>query len=451
MRRSSNFGLLRYSETWGPMGRWRVDPGDGVHPINSDYAVSSAITDEWMTRRDYLKPVAAAAVLDAHSVIHEGDRSFVTVTVVPDSGQSIELWFDANTFLLDRSIRRLPRYVEIVRYSNYRTVNGLMLPFAIATDSGDPTDVDTLKITNYKILTVPPTNSFMQPRTIKDWNLATSSVTVPIEFDGEVVVNVMLDGKGPFPFLWDTGGHDLITRDVADKLGLSGSGSNSFGGAGPGTVSAQFTKVSRAQIGGLTLTDQTFSIVALDRSLVDRGKRQPLAGILGPELCERLTLSLDYQARTLTFRPFDQATSSEKGTTVRITFTDDMPLVPADVGDKRGDFALDTGNGGPLVILQAWAQRNGLAEQLRAGKEGTAIGLGGTSREWSGVVTSFTLGDTTLRNVPVVYSEDKLGSFSSQTEAGNFGSSILSNFAVEFNYSRGYIRLLPVQDSSNPK
>lgn len=450
MRRSSNFGLLRYSEVWGPKGRWRVDPGDGVHPIDSDYSRSAAMTDEWLARRDYLKMGAVGAVMGAPSVTHEKDRSFVTVTATPQGGQSVDLWFDANTYLLDRLIRRLPRYVEITRFLDYRTIGGLMLPHIIATDSGDPTDIDTVKIARYIVLATPPSKSFGQPNTVKDWHLAASSVTVPMEFDGEVVINVMLNGQGPFPFLWDTGGHDILTNDTAAKLGLIGSGSNSLGGTGAGTVSAQFTKVSTVQIGRLRLSDQTFSIVALDHSIVERGERPPLAGILGPELCERLRVTLNYQAGTIAFRPFGHLASSHQGTAIPITFTDDMPLVHAAVDDKGGDFAVDTGNGGPLIILQRWAQNNGLAERLRAGTEGTSMGLGGSSREWSSSADSFILADTTLRNVPVRYSEDERGSLSSQTEAGNLGNSILSNFIVEFDYSQGYIYLLPAVSSLHP-
>jgi len=445
MRRSSDFGLLRYSETWGPGGRWRVDPGEGVHPINSQYANRATITDEWMARRDYLKPGAAQAVLSTISLNREGKKAFYIVTATPLNGQAVELWFDSATFLLDRSIRVLPLYVETVSYSDYQAVDGLMLPFAIATGSGDPGDLDTVKISNYRINASLPANTFAEPRTIKDWTLATPSATVPIEVDGNITVEAMLNGKGPFAFLWDTGGHDLLTTDVANALGLNGSGSNSFGGTGAGAMAVRFTKVAKVQIGGLTLSNQTFSIATLDRAVVDRVNRPPLAGILGPELCERLSLTLNYRARTMTFQPFGSGASSEKGAIVPITFTDDMPLVHAVLDGKLGVFALDTGNSASLVILQTWAQENGLAKRLRSGKEGTSLGTGGISKDWSSAVTSFVLGEAELKNVPARYSEDKVGSFSSKTEAGNFGSSILSHFTVTFDFQRGNIQLFPAR------
>lgn len=146
-----------------PGGRWRVDPGDGVHPINLQYANSATITDERMTRRDYLKPEIARAVLSPISLRREGEEAFVVLAATPLKSQTVELWFDCATFLLDRSIRVLPLYVETMSYSDYQAVDGLMLPFVVATGSGDPGDVDTVKISNYRIDASLPADSFAEP------------------------------------------------------------------------------------------------------------------------------------------------------------------------------------------------------------------------------------------------------------------------------------------------
>ena len=252
----------------------------------------------------------------------------------------------------------------------------------------------------------------------------------------------MLNGKGPFAFQWDTGGHSVLSTDAAKALGLTGSGSNTFGGAGPGTISVKFAKVRSVTFGGLTLTDQTFSIADLDRSIVSRARKPALAGILGPEFCERLIISVVYHRHPFTFRPFASPVSRWKGVRIPISFIGDMPLVQASLNVKRGDFAIDTGNSGELVVQSHWAAANGLIEQLRKGEERKSRGIGGWTRDWSSSAESLRLGNTTLENLPVEVSAYTAGSLASWTEAGNFGSSVLSQFTVVFDFQHGFIQLI---------
>ncbi|MFP3786838.1 aspartyl protease family protein, partial [Burkholderia sp. SIMBA_024] len=47
------------------------------------------------------------------------------------------------------------------------------------------------------------------------------STTVPMRLlNNHVFVDVRVNGRGPFPFLLDTGGHDILTPQTARALGL---------------------------------------------------------------------------------------------------------------------------------------------------------------------------------------------------------------------------------------
>jgi hypothetical protein len=441
MRHSSNFGLLHYTDVWGPLGHWRIDPGDGVHRINSRYAVSAAATDEWLTRRGYTRD-SAQATFGPVAFREENGHEYLTVSALPHKGDSVELWFDASTFLLDRAVRRFPTSIETFRYSDYREVDGIELPFSIAEDDGTPDDPDTKTVSTYRIAREADDSSFVEPHTVHDWSLSAKSTSIPFYLDEDrIVIEAMLNGKGPFAFLFDTGGHSLLSADAAQTLGLTGKGSNTLGGAGPGTISVKFAKVDRVAFGGLTLTDQTFSITDLDSNLVSRTGKPPLAGILGPEFCERLIVTVDYRRHLFSFQPFTSPISRWKGIRIPITFTGDMPLVQASLNNKPGEFEIDTGNSGALVVLPHWADKNGVSQQLRRGKEQSSRGIGGLSRERASSAKSLRLGNTTLNNIPVRFSEDAAGSFASWTEAGNFGSSVLSHFTIVFDFQRGYIQL----------
>jgi hypothetical protein len=256
------------------------------------------------------------------------------------------------------------------------------------------------------------------------------------------VVEAMLNGEGPFSFILDTGGHDILTPDAAKALGLAGAGAGLSGGAGAGTLPEQYTRVERVDIGAATLRDQSFIIIPLQYDTVERGAEPPLAGILGVELFERFAVELNYRAQTLTLRPIQNAPPGH-GVPVAITFTDDQPLFSAKIDGVSGDNGLDTGNSGSLVVQGRWARSSRLAQQMRKGLLTAGFGAGGVSMNWASRADLEVAGRT-FRHIVAHYSEDRKGAFSSRTEAGNIGNEIYEHFTLSFDYRRGTVWFDPV-------
>jgi len=198
----------------------------------------------------------------------------------------------------------------------------------------------------------------------------------------------------------------------------------------------QYAKVERMDIGGVTFRDQNFFVIPLQYNTVARGQRAPLAGILGLEILERLAVRLDYRNRAMTFWPRESYRHEGQGTAAPISFSDDIPLVRARLEGNSGDFALDTGNGGSVVVQHVWAEDHGLAEEMKRGVEMVSFGSGGESRNWASRVTDLELAGRSFHHVVARYAEDKKGAFSSRTEAGNVGAQVLANFTLDFDYAK---------------
>jgi Aspartyl protease/PDZ domain len=263
-----------------------------------------------------------------------------------------------------------------------------------------------------------------------------SGVTVPISFDaGKLVIEAKIDGKGPFPFLLDTGGHAILNPDAAKALDLVPTG----GGVthGSGSLSEQYTRVERVTVGSAEIKDQSFAVIPLQYTIVERGKEAPLAGILALEIFERFALSLDYHAKTLTLRPSQGFHCDGPGTKVLTRFSDDIPEIEAVADGAHGVFAIDSGNSGSLVIHAKFGNGSGLAEQLSRGLSLTSFGTGGESQNWINYLDRFEIAGTSLRHVLARYANDNKGAFSSRTEAGNIGSDILARFRIVFDYVGG--------------
>ena len=105
---------------------------------------------------------------------------------------------------------------------------------------------------------------------------------VPIAVEaGFIIVDVSIDGRGPFPMVFDTGAENAVTPGIAAALGLKTEGSDSIRDSGGNSIPVTYTKVRAFRLGDVELTDQPLVVVALPRHLTDRGSRPPLAGFVG--------------------------------------------------------------------------------------------------------------------------------------------------------------------------
>lgn len=441
MHETANYGVYQVGETWDGTHHWRQDHSGGVHALNSAFARANAITAMWLARRGFLRTDVEHARIESLTARSADGRTYERLRATPKGGQPIELWFDRDTALLARSVWVMPIEVTTIRYDDYRRVGTAMMPFRVIREEGDSNPA-AITIERIEFEAPPAADEFAPPRAPDDSTVAGKAATVPISYDGDVVVEAMLNGKGPFSFILDTGGHDILTPDAAKALGLAGIGAGVSGGAGAGTLPEQYTRIERVDIGAATLRDQSFIIVPLQYNTVERGAQTPLAGILGVELFERFAAQLNYRAQTLTLRPIQDAPLGH-GVPVAITFTDDQPIFSAKINGIAGDNGLDTGNSGSLVVQGRWARSNGLAQQMRKGLLTAGFGAGGVAQTWASRADLEVAGKT-FRHIVARYSEDRKGAFSSRTEAGNIGNEIYETFTLSFDYRRGTVWFDPV-------
>src|SRR6185312_11658722 len=132
-----------------------------------------------------------------------------------------------------------------------------------------------------------------------------------------------------------------------------------------------------------------------------------------------------------------------KGSAVPISFTEDIPLVPATLEGHPGIFAIDTGNSNSLIVQHVWSDQVGLTDRMKNGLAMSSFGAGGESKNWASRMDRLTLGGNTIMGFVGRYSQDKKGAFSSISEAGNIGNDILPNFVVTFDYAHEKMWLDP--------
>jgi len=187
-------------------------------------------------------------------------------------------------------------------------------------------------------------------------SLAGREVRVPVVFDdGVPLVDVHVDGQGPFLFKLDTGSGPCVVSDrLVARLDLPlQEVDGSLTGANGETRSVD----RLAQIGTLSLADaatlsslRAFVLPAADVDVHD--VRRPVDGILGYAAFAQCTLVIDYQRRRLelTRVPLPPA---DGGEVLVMTVQSKTPRVTLGVAGRPLDVLIDTGNDQGLIVTEA--------------------------------------------------------------------------------------------------
>lgn len=424
---------------------WARDISGGVHPYDSWYPRARAVTEAYIVRRGYANPRDAAA-LTCLGAAKNG--SALLIRVVPRGGVPATLSIDAQTGLLNSVTIRTPISTDVTTYGDYRHVGALVVPFSIESGSTfEPADGYAIAVTRYAVARRVDEADFQKPTEARNAHMigGATSTTVPLALEArQLLIWASIDGHPPMPFILDSGGHAILDTVAAKALGLHGSGAGVSGGAGSGTVALQYTRVKSVRIGNAELTDQPFLIIPYPYAFYERGTKVPLAGILGLEWFERFATRIDYANHRLTLTPLATFRSRTGAAALPIRFQEDMPLAHAAADGNGGWFGVDTGNAGPLVLYGTFLRRSGLLAKYARGYTIAGGGTGGANTGSAQTLADFTIAGHKIRHLAADFTQMKTGSFSSWTEAGDLGLTVLSQFTPTFDYARETIYLQPL-------
>lgn len=424
---------------------WSQDISGGVHPLDAPFPRAQAMTDAYLTARAYLRTNAYVPA-ECLGTRKDGAHRDVLVRIEPAGGIPAVLRIDARTHLLSAIDERLPTTVQTTRYADYRTIDGVALPFAIVISAASQTaNAERIAISHYDLRGFRRTD-FARPvlRSPGTFLAGRHATTVPLNIEaGEILVWASIDGKSPLPFLLDTGGHAILTAEAAARLGLHPSGAGETSGSGAAAVSTRYAEVATVRVGDAAFRDQHFLVIPYGHSFSERGGKTPIAGILGLEVFERFTVRIDYARRQLTLSPLGSRAVQSNATRVPFTFQEDMPMVVARADGKRALFGTDTGNSGSLILFGKFLASSGLDERYAGGYGVVGHGTGGDDPARIGTLRTFTFGGTVLHDVRTAFTNMSSGSFSSWTEGGNVGYTILSRFVPVYDYGSETLSLEP--------
>jgi len=432
---------------------WQRSPTGEVGVQDSEAGLRAASTDAYLNARGYLFRSRWTSTTEALGMRSEKAGRFAVIRVVPVNGQAIELWFNRDTHLLDRAVQNVAGKDSVKRFSDYRSVDGVWLPFRIATGSGDPRYDVVIELTDVTLDPETPEAAFAAPvQAFDDVRIlrgARRSV-VPIEVvNNHVYLSATVNGRA-FRFLLDTGGVNLLTAEAAARADLRSEGALEARGPGEQSVTAGFARIDEIVIGnGVTLDRQLFRVLPMPG--FEQVEGTTIDGLLGFEVFKRLAVQIDYVKRTCVFTMPTDFVPPAEAERLPITFYAHIPCVSAMLDGIAGQFWLDTGNRNALTLWAPFVETHQLATRYSARSETTiGWGVGGSATGRVARGGTLRLGNFTVKSPVLTMAGDTGGVTSMRDVAGNIGGDLLRRFVVALDYSRKTVHLAPNSASDEP-
>jgi hypothetical protein len=239
------------------------------------------------------------------------------------------------------------------------------------------------------------------------------------------VVEVKLNGKGPYRLFLDTGAQgSVLDQGLADELKLPVVGKARVGSPGGKGLPAKQVRIDRLEVGEAVLSN--VRAVAFDDSLVRRDKGAP-RGVLSASTFSGLLVTLDYPRSRLVIRR-GQLPTPDGARVFAYDAKRPLPTLRLSVAGQDVTVHLDSGSGGGITLPLKLAERLPLAgkpvEVARGRRVDQEVIILGAKLNGQVKVGQFVLENPDLRFQDIAHAP------------GHVGYEFLRRFAVTLNSSK---------------
>lgn len=261
----------------------------------------------------------------------------------------------------------------------------------------------------------------------------TRNNTVPFEMLGHlIIVKGNVNGaESDYNFVVDTGGLTFIDKGLAQDLELKQKG--------------MMAKVNTLDLDGFRM-ENIFCFTTFDFHLFD-ALSTPLHGIIGSNLLERFTVTVDFKALEITFSS-DTTSLEHSADGLFLKFrnhpVNNAPIVSCTIGEKSIEGMIDTGQPNPVVLpLESFDEYKdaALKDYIRSR---------GLMEEWPGTTVDhnylarlkiFKIEYLELTNAICLF-----GQIPKLLSMPLIGNDFLSQFKLIFNYPKDELLMIPYDD-----
>jgi hypothetical protein len=447
---TSNLPPIVQADGYDGRVTWNADGTGLVWNAGGDSDRASEIDQAYVASYLLWKPNAGGATVTSLGTKTAGGKSYDALSIKPAGSQvPFELWFDPTSHLPAQAHFVNGFTTSALTFSDYRRVNGLDYPYAQHTDSSVGNNGDS-KVTRVAFDPPGAAAALDRPQTKPaDFSIqgGKTSTIVPITLgENHVYLDVMLNGKGPYHFIFDTGGSNIVDPAVAKEIGAFGSGSAQGNGVGSQTESLSFAHVSSLQVGDAAIKNQLFA-VAPTRTGFGVSAGRPVDGLIGWEVLARYVTTFDYANKQVVLTLPGNASQPANGHVVPFVFYGTQPQIACTIDAIPAECTIDTGARDTITFMSPFMAEHPQivpAKLTAAGVNG--FGIGGPAMGRLGRVQSIGIGDLQLTNLIGDYTTQTEGALAAPFVGANVGGNLLRRFTVTFDYYNGTMTLVPNGD-----
>ena len=254
-----------------------------------------------------------------------------------------------------------------------------------------------------------------------------AGATVPmLDVGGRPMVDVRINGKGPYPFILDTGAtFTAIDGDLAKELALP---------QGRDVESESTVRVDEFRVGDAVA--HGFLAGSLPGMLGGLGGANPPRGVLSAAAFPGQLVVLDYPGKRVTIKP-GALPAADNRRVFEYSASEALPVVPVRVAGHVYRIHLDSGSpGGVMLPMKYVAELPLAAPPVEVGHART---VAGTFPVQSATVTgAIEIGEYMLDLKEVRFSDLRPGP---EPGIGNIGGLVLRGFVVTFDSKNRRVKL----------
>jgi hypothetical protein len=432
---------------WDGKRAWTTDSSREVRVETSREAVAQAIQDAYRSGYAFYFANRFPAKREYAGIRTADSKTYEAVKITAANAEPFEVWFDPATHRVAREVQLTGGMPHTFIVSDFASFGALQVPKDTIDRVGNDPKFDTVTrvstinfsgpqtLARYAPPPPPPNNA--------QWPAGKDSVSVPFRLlNNHIYVMASINGKEPIPFVFDTGATDILEDSSAQRLGIPVEGALPGGGFGDQIAAFGFAKVRSVSLGGLSIPDQVFGTEASSGWIAVEGA--PSDGLLGYEFVKRAVLSIDYAKRTLTFTRQQAFHPPRDVTPIPFTFDAHIPMVSASLDGHPGEFEIDTGSRGALIVMHPFATSNALVDKYHATRLVTmGYGVGGPSKALLARARELTIGSTKIAAPITELITDTSGEAAATHTAGNIGGDLLKRYTVTLDYAHQRLWLQP--------
>jgi len=270
---------------------------------------------------------------------------------------------------------------------------------------------------------------------------------IPFDFyRNEIILQVRVNGKGPFNMMLDTGTDPSgVAISTAKELGLKLHPlGKEISGGGTDSNLGYYTQLPLVEVGAFSA--KNVDALAIDLSKVSERLGRPLHGVLGHSVLNGRIVQIDYPNRVVRFlarSPFSKSTeqaNTSKRTVMAFRYVDNVLIDDVSVNGKKMVGNLDTGSSGIFNLTPAAVSYLGLEEEVRRAPVSSDVGFNGVSENRKGKLRNVTIGGISIDESDVIFFGKGTGR-DKKPWGINIGNVFLKDFVVTIDYKKKLITL----------